>query len=150
MDNAVHQPLRVTRLKRVGVHATVAFPALFIGFVPMGLVARTRANERDAVQQALRLTQLENTLVSAAVQARRGDYEPAREAASTFYINLPAEAERSPSGFSGSQRAMLQPLLAQRDHDHPARAPIPSLLSVWGMPTYRTDRRRPGPGGGSR
>ena len=41
--------------------------------------------------------------------------EPAREAASAFYTNLRAELERSPSGFSISQREMLQPLLAQRD-----------------------------------
>lgn len=115
MNNTVNQPVRVTRLKRLGVNATVVFAALLIGFVPMWLVARTRANERDAVQQALRLTQLENTLAGAAVQARRGEYEPAREAASAFYTNLRAELERSPSGFSISQREMLQPLLAQRD-----------------------------------
>lgn len=72
MDNAVNQPLRVTRLKRLGVQATVAFAALLIGFVPMWLVARTRANEREAVEQVLRLTQLKNTLAGAAVQARRG------------------------------------------------------------------------------
>ena len=73
----------MARLKRLGVYATVVFAAFVLGFVPMWLVARTRANERDVVQQALRLTQLENELAAAAIQARRGDYEPAREAAST-------------------------------------------------------------------
>jgi len=67
------------------------------------------------VRQALRLTQLENGLAAAAIQARRGDYEPAREAASTFYTNLRTELDRSPSGFTVPQREMMPSLLAQRD-----------------------------------
>ena len=115
MDKATNQPLKVARLQRLGLYATVVFVAFLIGFIPMWLRARTRANERDAVQQVLRLTQAENTLAAAAIQARRGDYEPAREAASTFYTNLRAELDRGSSVFSASQRDMLQPLLAQRD-----------------------------------
>jgi DNA-binding FadR family transcriptional regulator len=42
------------------------------------------------------------------------DYEPARDATSTFYTNLRTELDRQPR-FSASQREMLQPLLAQRD-----------------------------------
>jgi hypothetical protein len=115
MDQTAIPPLKVTRLKRLGVYTTVVFAAFLLGFVPMWLVARTRANERDVAQQAFRLTQLENTLAAAAIQARRGDYEPAREAASTFYTNLRAELDRSPSGFPAPQREMMQSLLAQRD-----------------------------------
>ncbi len=115
MDKAANQPLKVAQLQRLGVYATVVFVAFLIGFIPMWLRARTRANERVAVQQVLRLTQAENTLAAAAIQARRGDYEPAREAASTFYTNLRAELDRGSSVFSASQRDMLQPLLAQRD-----------------------------------
>jgi hypothetical protein len=115
VDKAANQPLKVAQLQRLGVYATVVFVAFLIGFIPMWLRARTRANERDAVQQVLRLTQAENTLAAAAIQARRGDYEPAREAASTFYTNLRAELDRGSSVFSASQRDMLQPLLAQRD-----------------------------------
>jgi hypothetical protein len=115
MDDMTNQPSQPARLRRLGVYATVVFVAFLIGFVPMWLVARTRENEREVVQQALRLTQLENTLAAAAIHARRGDYEPAREAASTFYTNLGAELDRTPSGFSASQRERLQPLLAQRD-----------------------------------
>jgi hypothetical protein len=115
MEQATNPPLKVARLKRLGVYATVVFAAFLLGFIPMWLVARTRANERDVVQQALRLTQLENGLAAAAIQARRGDYEPAREAASTFYTNLRAELDRSPSGFTVPQREMMQSLLAQRD-----------------------------------
>jgi hypothetical protein len=96
----------------------VVFAAFVLGFVPMWLVARTRANERDVVQQALRLTQFENGLASATIQARRGDDEPAREAASTFYTNLRAELDRSPSGFTVPQREMMQSLLARGSRRH--------------------------------
>jgi hypothetical protein len=115
MNNAANEPLRVARLKRLGVHATVIFAAFLLGFVPMWLVARARANERDAAQQTLLVTELENMLAAAALQARRGDYEPARDAASTFYTNLQAQLDRSPSLISAPQREMMQSLLAQRD-----------------------------------
>ena len=115
MDDSTTPALKLARLKRVGVYATVVFAAFVLGFVPMWLVARARANERDGVQRALRLTQLENGIAAAAIQARRGDYEPAREATSTFYTALRAELDRSPSGFTLPEREMLQSLLAQRD-----------------------------------
>lgn len=115
MNDSTTPPLKVARLKRLGVYATVVFAAFLLGFIPMWIVAQSRANERDAVHQTLRLAQLENELAAAGIQARRGDYEPAREAASTFYTNLRAEVDRSPSAFTASQREMLPPLLAQRD-----------------------------------
>lgn len=114
-EQATAPPFNVARLKRLGVYATVLFAAFLLGCIPMWLVARTRANERDTVRQTLRLTQLENGLAAAAIQVRRGDYEPAREAASTFYTDLRAERDRSPSASSEPQREMMQSLLAQRD-----------------------------------
>jgi hypothetical protein len=115
VDQPTNQPVRVARLQRIGVYATVVLAAFLLGFVPMWLRARTFENERDAVREAVRLTQTENTLGSAAIYARRGEYEPAREAASTFYTNLRAELDRPQSVFSATQREMLQPLLGQRD-----------------------------------
>jgi hypothetical protein len=115
MDNATNAPLRVARLRRFGLYATAIFAAFLLGFVPMWMVARTRANERDAAQQTLRLTQLENTLAAAAIQARRGDYEPAREAASAFYTNLSAELDRPQPVFSAPALEMMRSLLGGRD-----------------------------------
>jgi hypothetical protein len=103
------------RFKRVGVYAALLVAAFLLGFVPMWLQARTRANERDDVHQALRLSQVESTLAAAAIQSRRGDYEPAREAASTFYTKLSAEMDRVPSVFTTPQRERMQALLAERD-----------------------------------
>ena len=103
------------QLRRLGLYATVLLFAFLLGLVPMWVQARSRARERDAAEQALRLTQLENTLASAAIQARRGDYEPAREAASLFFTNLTAELERVPSEFTPAERERMQSLLAERD-----------------------------------
>ena len=35
MNNATNKPVRVARLRRLGVHATVLFAAFLLGFVPM-------------------------------------------------------------------------------------------------------------------
>ena len=115
MDQALTLRSGGGQLRRLGVYAAVLVVAFLLGFVPMWMQARTRASERDAAHQTLRLTQLENTLAAAAIQARRGDYEPAREAASTFYTNLTAEMNRIPSVFTTPQRERMRSLLAERD-----------------------------------
>ncbi len=115
MADTGHFPVKNRRVQRFATHATVVFAAALVGFVPMWLTARTRAHERDAAQQALRLTQIENTLAAAAIQAGRGEYEPAREAASTFYTSLNAELDRPDSGLAPHARDALQTLLAERD-----------------------------------
>ena len=115
MENRERLPVKSARVQRFAVYATVVFAAFLLGFVPMWLVARTHANERNAAQQALRLTQIENALAAATIQARRGDYEPARTAASTFYTTLRAELDRVDSGFAVPSRDALQALLTERD-----------------------------------
>ena len=115
MAAAEHFPVKNRRLRRFAIYATAALAAFVLGFLPMWLTARTRASERDAAQQALRLTQIENSLAAAAIQARRGDYEPAREAASNFYTSMQAELDRPDSGFAVSSRDSLHAFLAERD-----------------------------------
>jgi len=115
MDRAANQLVRGEQGRRLGLYAAVLFVVFLLGFVPMWLQARSRANGRDAAHQALRLSQLENTLAAAAIQARRGDYDPAREAASTFYTNLTAELARMPSEFTPAQRERMQAMLSERD-----------------------------------
>ena len=115
MESREPFPAKSVRVQRFGVCATAVFAAFLAGFVPMWLMASTRANERDAAQQALRVTQIENTLASATIQAGRGAYEPAYTAASAFYMRLQAEIARSDSGFDMSLRDGVQTLLAERD-----------------------------------
>ena len=101
--------------RRFAIYAAVLLMAFLIGFVPMWLSALERASERDAAQQALRVTRIENSLAAAAIRARRGDYEPARAAASTFYTDLRTELERVDSDLPPQSRQALQALLAERD-----------------------------------
>jgi hypothetical protein len=115
MESSEPFPVKSARVQRFAVFATVVFAAFLVGFVPMWLAARTRANERKAAQQALRLTQIENALAAATIQAGRGDYEPAHAAARTFYTSLQAEIERSDSGFAMPVRDAMQAVLADGD-----------------------------------
>jgi hypothetical protein len=59
---------------------------------------------------------LQNTLANAAIDARRGDYEPARQAASEFFTNLQAEIERGrDSVFNEAQQNILRSAFDTRD-----------------------------------
>lgn len=115
MDGPTNPPLKVAHLQRLGGYATVALVAALVGFLPTWMMARTRGTERDAAQHALGLARTENALASAAIHARRGDYEVARAAASAFYTDLRAELDRPQPTFTAPQIAMVQPLLAERD-----------------------------------
>ena len=103
-------------LRRIGVYAAVLLTAFLLGLVPMWLTARERARELDATRGTLRTSQLQNALANAVIDARRGEYEPARQAASEFFTNLRVETERgSGSAFSQAQQNNLRALLANRD-----------------------------------
>jgi hypothetical protein len=105
-----------TRVKRSILYAAVLLIVFLAGLVPMWLTSRTNARERDAAQASLRISSLQNTLANAAIDARRGDYEPARQAASEFFTNLRTEIERGDeSVFAKAQRDSLRSLLDTRD-----------------------------------
>lgn len=86
-----------------------------LGLIPAWLSERETARQRDAAQVNLRLSQLQNRLATAAINARRGEYEPARVAASDFFTDLRAEVDRRESGFNNRQLEAVQPILAERD-----------------------------------
>ena len=108
-------PPKDRRVQRVATIGTAAFFAFVLGFAPMWLTARTRASERDAARQSLRVAQIENALATATILARLGEYEPARVAASVFYSDLQAEVDRAESGFGTASRRALHDILAERD-----------------------------------
>jgi hypothetical protein len=102
--------------RRVGIYAAIALGLLLLGSVPTWQRARQNAAEREMAQHELRLSQLENRLAAAAIDARRGDYEPARQTASDFFTSLRNQIDLgSGSDLSEMQRENLRPLLAQRD-----------------------------------
>lgn len=104
------------RVRRLIIYAAVLLGVFLLGLVPIWMAARERARERDTAQAALRNSTLQNTLANAAIDARQGRYEPARQAASEFFTNLRTEIERGrDSVFNQSQQDNLRSMLATRD-----------------------------------
>jgi hypothetical protein len=102
--------------RRVGPYAAVLLAGLLIGFVPMWLKSRACAESLAASERQLGLARIRNTVASAALDARRGEYEPARQSASQFFTNLRAEADKGETSvLTQAQRAGVEPLFAQRD-----------------------------------
>lgn len=109
-------PRTVSRLKRFAIYGLVLLIVFLVGFVPMWTSARSRALERDAARASLRISGLQNLIASAAIDARRGEYEPARQAASEFFKSLQAELDRGADAiFNDAQKAALRPLFDERD-----------------------------------
>jgi hypothetical protein len=103
-------------LKKVGTYLGVALLAFLLGLAPMWLKAREAASQRDAARRELRLSQTQGALASAAIDARRGEYETARQTASDFFTTLRGEldaGEESP--LNARQREAAAPLLDRRD-----------------------------------
>lgn len=118
MDEDVQpKPIKQTSLiQRVGIYAAVLIFVFLLGFVPMWLKARGCSSSLDIAERQLNLARIQNALASAVIDARRGDYEPARQAASQFFTSLRAEADKGDaSNFTRAQRDGMQPLFARRD-----------------------------------
>ncbi|HKR00703.1 MAG TPA: hypothetical protein VJT09_08515 [Pyrinomonadaceae bacterium] len=112
-SGSIWQSERVRRLIRSVLALLIAF---LLGLIPMWMIARGRARERDAAQATLRISALQNYLASAAIDARQGRYEPARLAASDFFTGLEAEMARGQdSVFTEAQRNSLRSMFATRD-----------------------------------
>lgn len=104
------------RVRRAAFYAVALLLAFLLGLIPMWLRARAARNERDQANTLLRASELQNSLASAALDARQGRYEPARRSASEFFTNLRAEIERgSEAAFAEAGRNDLRALLATRD-----------------------------------
>ena len=102
--------------RRFVIYAGVLLLVFLLGFVPMWLQSRASAAKLADAERQLTLTGMQANIASAAIDARRGDYEPARQAVSQFFTSLRAEIDKGDtSGFTQAQRAGLQPLFAGRD-----------------------------------
>lgn len=100
-------------LRRYAIYAGVLLVVFLLGLIPMWLKARTAANSLTETQHQLVLCKMQSDLAAAVIDARRGDYEPARQALSRFFTSL--STERDSSKYTEAQRTSLQPLFASRD-----------------------------------
>jgi uncharacterized protein with PIN domain len=103
-------------IRRFVIYAGVLLVVFLLGFIPMWLKARQCANSLAEAERQLTLVRMQSNLASAIIDVRRGDYEPARQAASQFFTSLRAESDRGDaSSFTQAQRAGLQALFTGRD-----------------------------------
>ena len=108
---------RASPWRRFAIYALILVVVFLVGFVPMWLSARNRAKERDDVKRELRLSEIENDLGAGVINARRGDYEPARRAVSRLFTSLQAQcgSPTGPADLTSAQCETLRPALNQRD-----------------------------------
>ena len=116
-DDTQPKPIKANSLtRRVTIYAGLLLVASLLGFVPMWLKYRECSASLSEAEQQLSLARRQNTLASAVIDARRGDYEPARQAASDFFTSLRTETDRGKeSALSQVQREGVQALFNQRD-----------------------------------
>jgi hypothetical protein len=102
--------------RRFIISAGVLLVVFLLGLVPMWLQARASAGRLAEAEHQLTIIRMQSNLASAAIDARRGDYEPARQAASQFFTSLRAEIDKGKSSaFTQTQAAGMQTLFAGRD-----------------------------------
>jgi hypothetical protein len=111
------RPVRSTPLmRRIIIYGAVLLVAFLLGLVPMWLKARQCAAGLAEADRRLFLVGMQHDLASAAIDARRGEYEPARQSASQFFTSVRAEIdEGDASDLTQAQRQAVTPLLASRD-----------------------------------
>jgi hypothetical protein len=115
--NVPPKPFKSTSLMRRGIiYITLLIVAFLLGFVPMWLKSRECSGNLSEVKHQLNLARIQNSLASAVIDARRGDYESARQSASDFFTSLREVTEvEADLALSRAQKEDMQSLLNQRD-----------------------------------
>jgi hypothetical protein len=110
-------PIKSTSaMRRYIIYVAVLVIVFLLGLVPMWLKAWTAKNSLTEAEHELALCKMHGDLASAVIDARRGDYEPARQTLSRFFTSLSAEtAKGQSSNYTEAQRNSLPTLLARRD-----------------------------------
>jgi hypothetical protein len=102
--------------RRFIIYAGVLLVVFLLGFVPMWLRSRASADKLAGAEHQLTLVRMQSDLASAAIDARRGDYEPARQTASRFFTSLRTEIDKGKASvLTQAQREGAQTLFDGRD-----------------------------------
>jgi hypothetical protein len=108
--------IKPNRRRRLLIFLILLAAAYLGGFLPMWQKARVETAQLEQTSRALTVMRIVKDLGSAAIDARRGAYEPARQEASAFFMAANFEIDqRERSAFTAAQRQDLAPLLASRD-----------------------------------
>jgi hypothetical protein len=119
MNNEDEQPnlyQPTSSMRRIGISAAVLLAVFLLGLIPMWVKARQCAGSLTEAEHQLVLLRMQDNLASATIQARRGDYEPARQSASQFFTTLRAEIDKQAgSNLTQAQIDGAQTLFTGRD-----------------------------------
>ena len=113
-DTDVIPPKRTSR--RILIVLILLLVVFLVGFVPTWMKLRDQTAQRVKAEHSLSIMHMEKDLGSAAIDARRGEYEAARQEASAFFTAARFEIdEPRQSALTEQQRSELKPLMATRD-----------------------------------
>jgi hypothetical protein len=109
-------PRERTDSRRWMIWPALIVMAFLLGLLPMWWSKRSVSNELDRTKVELQRQEHMNSLSAAAVYARRGEYETARQNASKFFSDMQAEMDNAESKtLTEQQRTKLPQVLANRD-----------------------------------
>ena len=137
--------------RRVGGYFGVILAMFLLVVVPVWWESGEITEQRDAAQRELRLSQMQNTLATAVIEAQRGEYEPARQTLNEFFNLLESQINaQGSSGLLETQRENLRPLLAQREElleqlarsDHAAVERLQNLFVSYHHAINNTNQQR--------
>lgn len=104
------------RIRGFFIHVVLLLVAFLLGFVPMWWLNTQCAVKLSDVERRSSLVKMQNVLGAAAIDARRGQFEAARQAASDFFTFLRAETtEGVNTALSQAQIDAAEPLFTRRD-----------------------------------
>lgn len=104
-------------IKKYGIYVIIALVIFLAGLIPMWLKSNSATSQLHSARRELQLSRMQNMLASSAIDAQRGEYEPARQEASDFYTALREQVDKNgdDATLTSQQRDNLQPLLKERD-----------------------------------
>ena len=106
-----------TRKRSSWVPVFVLCGVFLVGFVPMWLKSHRLNYELFRSQRQTRVDAIQIAFANATLDARRGDYEPARQQMTKFFSLVTAEMDRGVgSALPTALADELKPVLAQRDN----------------------------------
>ena len=105
------------KIVKLAVICAVVIIAFLVGFVPMMVQKWKVQDELTSTQKQLRRSEIKGLLTTAIVEAKRGEYEQARQNASSFFTRLDVEqkAEENERFLKAEEISKLGPIFTERD-----------------------------------
>lgn len=105
-----------SKLVKIGIFAVILIIVFLAGFIPMWMKANKEAENHLITTKTLTRSEISNLTSTAIVDARRGEYESARQKTSDFYTRLDAQIQSGESSaYSNVQNESLKAVFTNRD-----------------------------------